>query len=59
MSVVAVSENMGSLGIEAGHTLAASLGYERPYIRRSPLPRHPASRRPTTVLSEGAKYGVT
>jgi cytidylate kinase len=28
MSVVAVSENMGSLGIEVGHTLAASLGYE-------------------------------
>ena len=28
MSVVAVSENMGSLGIEIGHTLAASLGYE-------------------------------
>ena len=28
MSVVAVSENLGSLGIEIGHTVAASLGYE-------------------------------
>lgn len=28
MSVVAVSENMGSLGIEIGHTVATWLGYE-------------------------------
>jgi len=28
MSVVAVSENMGSLGIEIGHAVAASLGYQ-------------------------------
>ena len=28
MSVVAVSENMGSLGIEIGHAVAARLGYE-------------------------------
>ena len=63
-SVVAVSETMGSLGIEVGHALAASLGYERPYIRRLPLPRRPGSRRPTRMpvgsrLSEGAKYEVT
>jgi len=28
MSVVAISENLGSLGIEIGHALAASLGYK-------------------------------
>jgi len=28
MSVVAISENMGSLGIEIGHALAARLGYQ-------------------------------
>jgi cytidylate kinase len=28
MSVVAVSENLGSLGIEIGHAVAASLGYQ-------------------------------
>jgi cytidylate kinase len=28
MSVVAISENLGSLGIEIGHALAASLGYQ-------------------------------
>src|SRR5262249_31994778 len=28
MSVVAVSESMGSLGIDIGHTVAAQLGYE-------------------------------
>ena len=28
MSIVAVSENLGSLGVEIGHALAASLGYQ-------------------------------
>src|SRR5262249_62333508 len=28
MSVVAISENMGSLGVEIGHAVAASLGYQ-------------------------------
>ena len=28
MSIVAISENMGSLGIEIGHAVAAELGYE-------------------------------
>jgi cytidylate kinase len=28
MSVVAISENMGSLGVEIGHALAVSLGYQ-------------------------------
>ncbi len=28
MSVVAVSENIGSLGVEIGHAVAASLGYQ-------------------------------
>jgi cytidylate kinase len=38
MSVVAISENLGSLGIEVGHALAASLGYrfaERDIINKA------------------------